>query len=742
MNAFRNISNCLRAYLWIVPFYMLMGSCCQRSMETIEFFIATNGSPRNNGTKEHPFSSLEQARDAIRLYRERVKEHSNANFIVWIRGGIYELSHCFELTQLDSGTEFQSITYTAYPNERVIFVGGKYVSPRLIKRVNDAKVKDRLSDKKATDNIYEIDLKGIDISDSGTNEVSGFIRPYVNATLELIINDHPYHLSRYPNDSNIKLKPEDVIHMQGNPTGGNEGIRFSGNKLEQWNAARGVKLCGNFSYAWATDQLRVKKIDAINGIVTLSDTHLFGIHGDHEWNQYYYCNLLEELDYPGEYYVDNESRKLLFVPLKSLSDSDTIFVSTLVRPMFSLLGASYIHIRNLEFNASRGIGVYMERTESNTVENCHFKNQGVLAVCIGRGAVPLQTYKHPEAENQHVIHTMLSEYIGGLHEVMYECAIVNREGGKNNGIIHCKIENTGCGGISLGGGNRSTLEPAGNYVSDCEFTQCGRLDYTYKPPVDINGVGNRIQHCQFNPCPAIAIYVHGNNHLIEFNKIVGACNFMDDQGAIYLGRDPSEFGNIIRYNFFKDIGTPYGMTMAVYCDDGACGTKIYGNIFLRAGSKTIMIGGGRYNTIENNIFIQPSELAISLDNRLQNWSAGSIKPGGIFESRLNEMHYQKPPFSVQYPEMRSYFTDDPGLPKYNDIQNNVFLRVKTIYSGDSTWGPFHENNLIMDSDPGFVNFNEENLEMRKNAVVFSSLKDFKPIPFNKMGLYSAKNESK
>ena len=261
--------------------------------------------------------------------------------------------------------------------------------------------------------------------------------------------------------------------------------------------------------------------------------------------------------------------------------------------------------------------------------------------------------------------------------------------------------------VSMGGGNRLDLAKAGNYIYNCEFTNCGRLDYSYKSPVNIDGVGNRIQHCKFNTCPATAIYIHGNDHIIEYNIIEGACKFMDDQGAIYIGRDPSEFGNIIRYNFLRDIGN-MGITMGVYFDDGACGSRLYGNVFYNAGTRTVLIGGGRYNKVENNIFIR-SEMAIHLDNRLENWAKKSVQPGGIFEIRLNKMNYQKPPFAVEYPEMVNYFKDAPSVPEHNDIQNNVFVQVKQVHNGKNEWGPVHDNNLITDEDPG--------LKIQKNRTL-------------------------
>ncbi len=699
--------------------------------KAIEFYIATNGSASNRGSKSHPFSSLEDAKKAIRRLKNKKQLHGGVT--IWLREGIYELSEGFSLQKEDSGTEGEALIFRAYPNEKVVLSGGKKINPDKVKPVLPDAAQ-LIIQKEEIPKIREIDLAAQGISDYGTNQITGFRRPYVNAAMELFINGKPYHLARYPNKDKVLIKPEDVIDK--GMTDKNEFypgiISFNKDKVVQWGEAKSLAVCGNFRFAWATDQLRVKSIEPKSGEVRFADSHMFGISGGKEWNQYYFFNLLEEIDEPGEYYIDHQKGKLYFYPYTELKSTDTILVSMLEDALVSLKGASYTQFKNICFEAGRGIGIYMEDTEHNKIENCTVRNMGVVGICIGMGSKPSSIYRHPDEKNPFYPVEKVSGRIGSLHELLYENTTFNREGGKDNGIINCKIENTGCGGISLGGGDRLTLEPGGNYVFNCEFTNCGRIDYSYKSPVNINGVGNRIQHCQFNHCPATAIYIHGNKHLIEYNIISEACKYIDDQGAIYLGRDPSEFGNIIRYNFFKNIGH-LGMTMAVYYDDGACGTQLYGNVFYKAGSRTIMVGGGSYNPIYNNIFID-SELAIHLDNRLDGWYNSSLAPGAIFEIRLKEVHHVKAPYSVAYPALVTYFNDHPEIPKHNNIENNVFVNIGQLNNGEAEWGPIHDNNLITTEDPGFMDASTLNFTLIEGAEVFEKLPDFKAIPFSEIGL--------
>ena len=99
-----------------------------------------------------------------------------------------------------------------------------------------------------------------------------------------------------------------------------------------------------------------------------------------------------------------------------------------------------------------------------------------------------------------------------------------------------------------------------------------------------------------------------------------------DVGAFYLGRNYTERGNVVRYNYFHHLGREgvkaEDLVQAVYLDDCASGTLVYGNVFYRAG-RAAMIGGGRDNTIENNIFVECTP-SVHVDARGLGWaSSGS-----------------------------------------------------------------------------------------------------------------------
>jgi parallel beta-helix repeat protein len=113
--------------------------------------------------------------------------------------------------------------------------------------------------------------------------------------------------------------------------------------------------------------------------------------------------------------------------------------------------------------------------------------------------------------------------------------------------------------------------------------------------------------------PHAGIILTGNEHLIEFNNIHHLAQETGDVGAIYVGRDYTERGAIIRHNYIHDLGGVGFGSMAVYLDDCSSGITVEGNIFynLKYGA---FVGGGRDNRIHNNVFVSCNP-AIRVDAR-------------------------------------------------------------------------------------------------------------------------------
>lgn len=67
-----------------------------------------------------------------------------------------------------------------------------------------------------------------------------------------------------------------------------------------------------------------------------------------------------------------------------------------------------------------------------------------------------------------------------------------------------------------------------------------------------------------------------------------------------------------------------------------------------------LIGGGHDNIYKNNIFVDVPQ-AFHIDNRMEGWSKATMDKGGIFEQRLNTVHYDQPPYVTAYPLLAGYW---------------------------------------------------------------------------------------
>ncbi|HEY6503593.1 MAG TPA: right-handed parallel beta-helix repeat-containing protein [Chitinophagaceae bacterium] len=693
------------------------------SQNSLLIYVSASGNDKFAGTIERPFATLEKARKEVRKILGKEK---NISISVYFRAGDYFFKKSVVFDSLDSGTRDHPVIYSAYNNETVSFSGGISVPVKYATPVTDDLILNRFP-VSAKNRILQIDLKKSGIKDFGTLTPRGFARPYQPAPMELFCNKGTMRLARYPNDTLIPLGK--VLDPGSIPRNGDFSHRggkfhFAIDEPNRWTAAKDIWISGFFRYGYADDAVQIADIDLKNKIISTKQETLYGFENGKNFQRWFAYNLLEEIDCPGEYYIDRVSGILYFYQPEE--DLKTIEVSMLEEPLMQLKNTSFIQFNGINFECSRGIGVYIEKGNDNKIDNCVFRNLGIVGVCVGKGIEPFAELTH-EGDGQPA-----SGKLGSLMNYVYKHTTFDREAGTGHIISNCEIYNTGAGGISLGGGDRLTLKKGNNQVVNCSIHDFNRLDRSYKAGINIDGVGNVIRNCEIYNCPGSAVLLHGNDHLIEYNSIHHAVTDGDDMGAIYYGRDPSEFGNKVQYNFFHHIGNDHGLIVSVYHDDGACGMEVTGNIFYLAGMRSVLMGGGSDNVYRNNIFIE-SPMAFHLDNRLMGWAKANLDKDGIFQKRLEAVNYKRAPYATAYPKLKNYFEDTPALPKRNFIENNLFVNVKMLHNGSAQWSNIGKNYFSFDESM-FMEFSKMNFALKANADVFKKMPEFKAIPFDQIGV--------
>lgn len=696
------------------------------------FYVSVDGADSGNGTKHRPFRTLERARAAL---RQSTPKHTSA--IVYLRGGVHEREATFTLSEQDSGYLHAPVIWRAYPDEEVTILGGRRINTALVTPVTDSNILKRIVEPSARTQVRQVNLKSLGIPNYGRLRARGFRRPYIPAHMELFIDDHALRLAQWPNPGEARVPIGKVVDKGSIPRTGdftNRGGRFhyDTERIQHWKQADDIWISGFFNHGYADDTVKIKHIDHENRTIETVQPHMYGYHSGKAWNRWYALNLLEEIDLPGEYFCDTKTGVLYFYPPKGFDPKTSVLsISILEAPLLALEGASFIRFNDVSFECTRGMGIYIERGQGCRINGCTLRNMGMVAVCIGQGTEDLEHYAHEGTARP------ASRRLGNWHEHIYQNTVFDRQGGKGHGIISCDIYHIGAGGIHLGGGDRATLRPAGNFVRNCDIHDYNRLGRSYKAGVNVDGVGNRVEHCRIHAAPACAFYVHGNDHVFQYNEVHDVMLDGDDMGALYLGRDPSEFGNVIRHNFFHHIGrTPQThRTWCIYYDDMACGSQAIGNVFYNAGkSAAFLIGGGKYNVTHNNIFIN-SGLAIQMGNRGQGWAKNNLAKDGLFEQRtLEAVDITKAPYCDRYPQLTNYWNDDPAVPA-NPIERNLLVNCGKVTSARPEWGPI-QNNWSTNDDPGFVNMAEGDFTLKQDSPVFRKIPGFEPIPFARMGLYT------
>lgn len=522
-----------------------------------KFYVSPDGNDHNPGTIDEPFKSPERAVRAVNKLSSK-----QGGVTVYFREGVYALMSSLTIGNKSSGaSEKDLVFYTNYEDEEVIFTTAVTVTGKDLKKAvetNDSVFNRKVNDV-AKPNIYSVDLSKLGYTNFGTFTKSARPSLYVDGTLYTIArwpNAGNTNMARYTGaDGNHGVVEVGDITSQGTTLGTYTGERGIGIEFQvanprpfQWENTDNIWFYGYFYQEWAPYHFRIKSWNEKKMTIKSYDYSSYGAQYQKEKNFYYY-NILEELDNPGEFFVDNKSGMLYFYPTIEIKDNTLVQLVTTTNDIITLDDAKYTVINGLTLDMGY-IGVKMVGgSNKNLVQNCTIKN--------------------------------VSSYTFGQDNTTYE-----------NGITCSKLVGQGSmGGLPDIKANRR----AGNFVQNC---------YTKRVSIT-NGSGNIFSHnlvTAFNSM-GISTSSGGSDRIIEYNETVAGPDVGLDAGLFYNNGAPRNTGNIIRYNFFnRSTIVPRGTPMGIYLDDRSEGMYVYGNvlnecnIFLHAGSNNMI-----YNNMVCNI---------------------------------------------------------------------------------------------------------------------------------------------
>ncbi len=655
----------------------LAGQTAGAATAALAVHVAPGGNDGGPGSAGQPLATLERARDLVRSYAQ-AGFLPKGGAVIEVAGGRYELARPLDLAAGDSGTATAPVIWRARAGEEVLITGGRMVNG--FTPVSDAPTLARL-DPAARGRVYAADLRAEGITNF-TLLTAGSTWAQSDPGLEVFWAGQPMTLARWPNDGYARIV--DVLgatpfNVRGT-TGTVEGILlYSGDRPTRWIGEPEAMVHGYWCWDWADQRQRVQAIDPVNHILTIAAPyHTYGYRPG-QW--FYAFNLLPELDMPGEWYLDRTAGLLYFWPPGPLTNG-AVMVSAL-STLLTVSNASYVTFEGFTFEGAQRMAISISGGMTNRLQSCTIRN-------VGKNGISLQNSPGSGVSGGHI----------------YFC---------------------GDSGISLGGGTRATLTPAGMYVEQSHLHHWSRWNPVYHAGIVVSGVGNRIAHNSLHDAPHEGIAFGGNDHLIEFNEFHNLVNESNDAGVIYSGRTWSTRGHVIRHNYFHHIyGFEGGGANCVYLDDQFSSALVYGNLFYQV-PRGVLVGGGRNNFIGNNVFVA-CQTSISLDARGLGWASTALT---TLSNELVSLPYQGATWSARYPELTNVFNENPMAPMGNVIGTNIaWAGGWTSIETAAQAGVLLTNNLT-GIDPLFADTNRLNFALQSNSPAFAL--GFQPLPLAQIG---------
>jgi parallel beta-helix repeat protein len=513
-----------------------------------------------------PFATLTRARDAMRQARP-------AGHTVHVRGGTYELTAPLKLGAEDSGTREAPVVWRAFEKEKPVLIGGR--------RIGGFQP-------------WKGEILRADVAAQGFKDA---------AFRQLFFAGKRQHLARYPNFDPQNPYGGGWAYAGGEPwpmyadlPGEDKRVMtYRPQDAREWARPEEVEVFVFPRFNWWNNIVRIAAIDREKRRLTLAQDPSYAVrHGDH----YFFQNALEELDAPGEWYLDRQAGALYFWPPAPLTTGEVL--APTARTILELgPGAAFITVRGFTLECCEGTAVVLDRASDCLIAGNTIRNAG--------------------------------DYSGGGVEV---------RNGTRVGIVGNDIHAVGRNAISLSGGDRTTLTRAGNFAENNYLHHFG-VFYKQGVGVALEGCGHRVAHNLIHDGPRFGILHSGNLHEIEFNHIRHVSLETEDTGAIYSGgRDwLTPRGTRIAFNFIHDIWgygqvgdtkwvSPY-FAWGIYLDDNSGGADVIGNIVARCARGGLHAHSARDNRIENNVWVDNGQWQVDFHG----WKV----PGGMWDQHFPSM---------------------------------------------------------------------------------------------------------
>jgi len=637
--------------------------------------------PNADGT-DGPLATIQKAREIIRATKAATGGLSRP-VTVMLRDGVYPQTEAIVFTAADSGTEACPITYRAYPGEKPVISGGAVI--RGWQADDSPQSRTRCDGKLWRAAVPEVKT-------GGTWRFN-----------QLFVNGERRTRARVPNKGAF-LRTDGPISK-----GSSRGFYFHEGDVKPWDNLREVIFV--VYHSWETSIHHVRAVDTEAGLVELYEPAPWAMGYWERQQRYYVENVFEELDEPGEWYLNRDTGTLYYYPLpgETMADVEVVapaLTSTLVH--FNGDASKSEIVEHLHF---RGISFVHSNSNLTRVRN---PGQGEI---YQPGMIMATGLRNASFEDCTIAHT-------GAHGIWLAA------GCEDTRVQRCHIHDLGGGGVYIGGGwglheNTPTqrIVVDNNFIHDGSYlfhgahgVWIGRSSYNTVTHNEISNFDYSGISCGwswgFQPSSA-------HHNILDYNHIhhLGNGDGLGDMGGIYtLGISP---GTTERYNHIHHVYNyaPVSHGSGVYPDEGSSEILIENNVVYRVRTCPLFQHYGKDNIVRNNIF------ALGGKGQLQRCREDTpchyIAEGNIVYGDIQQMLggvWKSGDWKIG----RNVYWSTAGEPKFTDMDFE-------------TWQTKGNDVGSIVADPLFVDVANDDFRLQPDSPALKL--GFQPIDLSKTGLY-------